>query len=255
MFDPIKTSAPLQDVFITLQPSRTITVDVGQQKVPLGFEGTQSSGRLDTAERALLIADKGRGAGCGDVRDLGVVTRARLAGNRMEYAAGVFNGLGESVNDIDRNEDKAVAARALFRPAHAGALQVGGSLARGTMRSDTVGGRTRSGVEMAFSHGPLAARSEWITGRDGLIPRRGYYVQGSTRLAKPLDAVFRADVWDPDTRDDAATSTVSERDWLGGVNWRVSAQTVLLQVNYARKTFRDIQAARNALLVNLQTNW
>ena len=106
MFDPIKTSAPLQDAFITLQPSRAISVDVGQQKIPLGFEGTQSSGRLDTVERALFIADKARGAGWGDVRDLGVVTRARLAGNRMEYAVGVFNGLGASLNDIDRNEAK-----------------------------------------------------------------------------------------------------------------------------------------------------
>ena len=87
MFDPIKTSAPLQDAFISLQASRYIGLDVGQQKVPLGFEGTQSSGRLDTVERTLFIADKARGGGWGDVRDLGVITRARLAGNQIESPA------------------------------------------------------------------------------------------------------------------------------------------------------------------------
>lgn len=43
----------MQDAFISLNWKPKFTVEVGEQKIPLGLEGTTSSGKLDVVERAL----------------------------------------------------------------------------------------------------------------------------------------------------------------------------------------------------------
>src|SRR6185436_17843336 len=89
-------------------PLPRVQIDAGQQRVPLGLEGTTSAANLETVERALMESSKGRGASFGDVRDLGV--QARGAFHALDYRAGVFNGSGETMNDADKNVDKAAAA-------------------------------------------------------------------------------------------------------------------------------------------------
>jgi phosphate-selective porin len=159
------------------------------------------------------------------------------------------------MNDVDKNEDKAFAARTVYRPKAVKGLQMGGTIARGALRATDAQQRTRHGLEASFTRGLFSARSELMVGEDGVVPRRGYYAQGGFRVVKPLELLFRTDVWDPDTRDDAKAATVAERDWLGGINWQVSGQTVLVQVNYVRKTFQQVQAPRNVILANIQTAW
>ena len=255
MLDPLKTTAPLQDAVVALQQSPALTIEVGQQKLPLGFEGTQSSSKLDTVERALFITDKARGGGYADIRDLGVMARGKVAGGQIEYAAGVFNGLGESMNDIDKNEEKALALRTVIRPRAVKGLQLGGTFAQGAFKSDDSTRRVRQGPEASFARGIFSARSEVMFGADGVVRRRGYYAQGGLRATRRLEAIVRTDVWDPDTRSESNKTTVTERDWLGGLNWQVSGPAVLIQLNYIRKTFNDVQAPRNVLLANLQTAW
>jgi hypothetical protein len=94
-----------------------------------------------------------------------------------------------------------------------------------------------------------------MTGHDGVLERRGYYAHTSYRLFRDIDAVFRADTFDPDTAADLTAANVAERDWLGGMNWRIAGPAALLQLNYLRKTFLDVQPARHVFMANVQTAW
>lgn len=253
--DPTKSGSVLQDAFVTLQRSSAFGLDVGQQKIPLGYEGFLSSSKLPTFDRALFVADKARGGGYGDVRDLGAVARGTVAGGQVDYAAGLFNGLGESQNDVDKNVDKAIAARVAAQPRAFGGVQVGASFARGAFVSTAETRRDREGLDAGIVRGRVRGRAELMIGHDGIVTRRGYYALGGVQLFAPVEAVFRADVFDPDTRTEATKATVTERDWLAGLNWRLSPQAVLLQINYVRKTFGSADEPRHVVLANLQTAW
>jgi phosphate-selective porin len=245
----------LQDAYVVLTASPTFAVEVGQQKVPLSLEGVQSSGKLETVERALFMTDKARGAGFGDVRDLGAMVRGKTLAGQIEYAGGVFNGLGESMNDVDKNNQKDVVTRVVLRPRFVKGLQFGGSAARDAFGAATTAPRQREGIELLYTLGPWAVKSEAMFGRDNAINRRGGYVQVTDRVRKSLQTLFRADVWDPDTSTDATAATVGERDWLGGVNYFITPSGVTLQLNYARKTFAGVAPSRDVFMANLQTAW
>ena len=142
----------------------------------------------------------------------------------------------------------------MLHPAIKG-LQFGGSFARGAFQSTDATRRDRAGVELLYARAWYSVRSELMAGNDGLIARRGYYVQAMARLHPTLQAVLRADVWDPDTRNDLTAVTVSERDWVTGLNYQPRAQKVLLQFNYVRKSLMDVQPPRHVFLTNVQTAW
>ena len=148
------------------------TIELGQQRVPFGYEGVLSASKLDTLERALYMSDRGRAGGYGDVRDLGVIARGQLAHGVVEYTGGVFNGLGESMNEVDRNGQKAFAGRIVVHPAIRG-LQFGGSIARGAFQSTDATRRDRAGVELLFARGLVQLQVGAGVGprRSGVAPR------------------------------------------------------------------------------------
>lgn len=245
----------LQDAFVSLNWRPYFSVEVGQQKVPLSMEGVQSSGKLDIIERALFMSDKSRGAGYGDVRDLGVMVRGKVLGGQVEYAGGVFNGLGENFNDIDKNEQKTAVMRVIAKPSFIKGLQFGGSVARDRFQVANPTGRERQGLELAYARGIVGIKGELMMGRDAAITRRGGYGQASVRVRKAMTAVFRFDTWDPDTRGEATAATVTERDWLGGVTYTLGNSGVWLQANYIRKTFGGLIKSRDVFTTNVQTAW
>ena len=245
----------LQDAFLSLTYSPAFSVELGQQKIPLAMEGVQSSAKLDVAERALFMTDKARGGGFGDIRDFGVIARGKLVSGQIEYSGGFFNGLGESMNDVDKNYEKPFVGRVVLRPRRAKGLQFGGSMARTSFNDDDSTFRDRRGFEAAYSYGIFTAKSELMLAQDGAVSRRGYYVHTGTKVHKSLEVVFRHDVFDPDTHNEETAATVTERDWLTGANWFVAGPNVVLQFDYVRKTFASIQAPRNVFMTNLQTSW
>jgi hypothetical protein len=173
----------------------------------------------------------------------------------VDYFAGVFNGLGESQNDQDKNDVKELVARTIYRPTFAKGLQLGGSFARDGFRKLDALNRERHGVEALYTRGPLGFKSELMFGRDAAVTRRGGYFLATHRLHKSVQAVFRFDTWDPDTRSNATLETVTERDWLGGVTYTIANTGAWLQFNYVRKTFADVAPARNLFMANVQSTW
>ena len=245
----------LQDAFVTLTRSSSFAIALGQQKLPLAMEGVQSSARLETVERALFMSDKTRGGTYGDIRDFGVMAKGKVAKGQIEYSGGVFNGFGETQNDVDRDGQKPFMGRLVARPSAVKGLSFGSSYGRTTAHAGLPTRRDRAGVDAAFARGRVLVASELMTGHDGVLARQGYYAHTTYRVFRDIDAVFRADTFDPDTTADTTAANGAERDWLGGMNWRIARPSAVLQVNYLRKTFLDIQPSRHVVMANVQTAW
>lgn len=245
----------LQDAYITLTYLKRMNINIGQFKVPLSLEGLQSSAGLDTVERALFVSDRARGGAFGDIRDLGVMAYGALT-PRVDYQIGFFNGSGENQNDVDKNDQKAVAGRLVVRPSFFKGLQIGGSGVWGNGGRADRPRRDRAGGELLLVRNGVTLKSEIMTGVDGDLHRRGYYGHFGYRLKPKFEGIFRFDSWDPDLRREVNPSNVTEHDYIAGFNYYVKENQVKLQFNYLHKTFsHDILASRNVWLLNLQTSW
>jgi len=223
--------------------------------VPLSLEGLQSSAALDTVERALFVSDRARGGAYGDVRDLGVMAYGPLT-PQVDYQIGFFNGSGENQNDVDKNDQKAVAGRLVVRPSFFKGLQIGGSGVWGNGQRADRPRRDRIGGELLFVRRGVTLKSEMMTGVDGDLHRRGYYGHFGYHLKPKVEGVFRFDSWDPDTAREVNSINVTERDYIAGFNYYLNENQVKLQFNYQHKTFaHGIVPSRNVWLFNLQTSW
>jgi phosphate-selective porin OprO and OprP len=98
MFDPTKSSAPVQDMYFTAQYVNTIGPRIGQWKVPFEKEELQSSSALQLVERSIVNSEFTL------ERDRGAALQGALgAHNNFSYAAGVFNGDGNNGTSVDSN--------------------------------------------------------------------------------------------------------------------------------------------------------
>jgi phosphate-selective porin len=250
-----QASRILQDAYITLSYFKRMSVNVGQFKLPLSMEGMQSSAALDTVERPLFASDRARGGNLADIRDLGIMAYGPLT-KQIDYHIGFFNGGGENQNDVDKNDQKAVAGHMIFRPTSLKGLQIGGSGLWGNGQRADRPRRDRLGGEFLFVRHGVTLKSEVMTGKDGDLHRLGYYGHLGYRFRPRVEGIFRFDSWDPDRRREFNAANVTERDFITGLNYYIKENQVKLQFNYLRKTFADhIVASRNLLLINLQTSW
>ena len=100
----------LQDAYVEARFSKAARLRAGKFKPPLGLERLQSATDLVFVERAgptLLVPN----------RDLGLQLAGDLAGGRLEYAAGLFNGVIDGgVGDTASTDGKEVVARLFWRP-------------------------------------------------------------------------------------------------------------------------------------------
>ena len=249
-----QASRILQDAFITLSYFKRANINAGQFKIPLSLEGLQSSGQLDT-ERALFASDRARGGTFGDIRDIGIMLYGPLS-KEVDYQIGVFNGSGESQNDLDKNDQKAVAGRLVVRPSFIRGLQLGGSGVWGNGQRADRPRRDRLGAESMFVRGPITLKGELMTGSDGAVHRRGYYGHFGYKFDPKFQGIFRVDTWDPDISRENNAASATERDYVAGFNYFIREKYFKLQFNYLRKTFANgLIPSRNVLLLNLQTWW
>lgn len=242
-----QASLLLQDAYATLKAKR-LAVDVGQMKIPATYEGSVSSSTsLETVDYALFVSE-GKAA---LVRDLGVAISGSLS-SRARFKVGVFNGTGESQNTTDLNDTKAVAGRLELRTMLPGLRIATSGVWSGPVAADSLR-RDRVGVDAQYTRGPVTLRSEWLRAWDATNERVGYYVLGAWRI-RSVELVGRHDVFDRAAAGTRTTPGMLERDYLAGVNYRISGDNVRLQANYVVRTF-DAMSHRELLLVNVQTAW
>jgi hypothetical protein len=248
-----QSSRALQDVFLSVQAHPSVRFDLGQQKLPFGLEGAQSSATLETVERALFASDRGRGGSFGDVRDIGISLRGRWT-TVFDYTVGTFNGSGESQNDVDANTAKALVARVALRPWTA--LQLGASgIYAGSTALDAPR-RDRDGLDVRYRSGKLLVQAEGVAGHDGALSRHGLYVHTGYHVQPTLDLHTRFDAWDPDIAREADAASATERDYMAGFTWTMPGTALKAQTDVSRRTWSaSLSPSRWQLLMNLQTTW
>ena len=100
----------LQDLYLALNLSRdgTLEIKIGQFKVPFSRQRLTSSGSQQFVDRASVVDEFAEG------RDTGVQLRGVVAGKRVEYRLGAFNGAGQ--NSLADGGGVQYNGRVVFQP-------------------------------------------------------------------------------------------------------------------------------------------
>jgi phosphate-selective porin OprO and OprP len=194
----------IQDAYLDARFSPAVRVRAGKFKAPFGLERLQSASDLLFVERGLptnLVPN----------RDLGLQLHGDVAGGRLNYAVGVFNGVPDGGSaDSDANSDKELAARLFAQPFSKGeslAKGLGFGIAatvgdqQGTVTSPGLAGYRTGGQATFFSYrsdatpaGTAIAAGErtrfspqltWYAGRFGLL---GEHVSSRHEVQRGTDA-------------------------------------------------------------------
>src|SRR5262249_21241137 len=143
----------LQDFEISFL-SRWADVTIGQFKIPVSWEGYNSSAKLLTPERAVVSNTYG------DKRDLGLkITKFE---KKWGYYVGLFNGAGKNALDSNYQKDIAIRAEAYPMPG----MTIAG------VTYDSISGRKLAGTkdrweaDFRYETGPYLVQSEYIRARD-----------------------------------------------------------------------------------------
>jgi hypothetical protein len=140
----------LQEASIYVAVTPTFRVDVGQQIIPVSLEGVTPSSQIETIERTMFIAERTRGGGISDVRDIGAAARGSVAAGYVDYQIGLFNEMGDSQNSTDQNVSGYHASRFTAR-ASGSAAQCLRRL-RGRRRGTAPRARRRGSISQSLDH-------------------------------------------------------------------------------------------------------
>lgn len=272
------SSNVLQDLWVGYQIAPRFRVEVGQQKTGLSEEGTHSSSDILTVERSIMNGLPATVGRVGDIRDTGVMLKfANLEGN---ITLGLFNGNGESQNDVDRNRQKFAMFNAYYNGVRH--LSIGAWGGANIGDSQPSAGLERLGATLLYKSGPHFFEAEGALTRDYAagngIPGqgtsgRGAYGLYAHSLSRKWQLVGRYDVWDPAYQAgkiQASATTVGngsfafKRDahnvfeYTLGANYYISGNNAKIQLNYI---WEDVQAnaqpffgqRRQLLIANFQT--
>lgn len=100
----------IQDVYLDARFAPTFALRAGKFKVPFGLEWLRSANDLTLVELGFASALVPR-------RDVGLMAHGEVAGGRLSYQLGVFNGAVDGQNaDGDAGDGKDVAARLFAQP-------------------------------------------------------------------------------------------------------------------------------------------
>lgn len=245
----------LQEASINVTLAPWVRIDVGQQIIPLSLEGVTSTSQIETIARTMFIEERTRGAGLGDIRDIGAAARGSIAGGYVDYQLGLYNEMGASQNNTDANDQKAAIGRVAFRVPFYPALQLGGSGGfEGGPAPDQR--RERAGGEVQYRINWLTLRSEVMGAREGAARRLGYYGLAAVRPRQDVELVGRLDYWDPDIRRETGVPDVAERQVVAGASYFIEGGATRLAVNVLRSTFPGgLVSPTTLLLVALQVVW
>jgi hypothetical protein len=246
----------LQDAFISYAPNSHLSINVGQEKVPLSMEGLRSSAQLLTVERAIfntLPVNNGR---VGDIRDVGIQVKASYP--QVDFALALLNDSGPRQNTTDNNR-KDLLYRAVYKGLRYTRIGVNGTVATESFGASKVP-RQRFGGDLTVHYGPHIFEFEYAYAKDApagaTIRAEGGYALYAYQINSRLQLVARGEIWNPNL----GVSNVSERDYTLGLNWYLRGHNAKIQLNWVRKDIDSgapsfLGPARTLLLTNFQTAW
>jgi phosphate-selective porin OprO/OprP len=186
------SAVSILDANLAFELDGGVQLKIGKFKTPLGLEALQSDAATSFTERSMV-------AGLLPGRDLGVQMSGPVANGRVEWTAGIFNGVadGATSTNVDFDEDKTVAGRVMMAPWWTAAdsplrgLTFG--VAASTGRQKSVTGRTAGyrtdGQQTFFAYNPgvIADGQTWritpqVDYRNGPLALMGEYVVTTTNV-------------------------------------------------------------------------
>ena len=233
----------LQDFGITLM-SDYADVTVGQFKIPVSYEGSNSAAKLLFPERAVVSRK------FGDQRDIGIKVEKKLS-KHFYYQAAIFNGEGQ--NRTDGNKQKDLAARLEVYPIDG--VMVGLVGYTGFTHRDESPTKDRLEADFKLDLANVLLQAEYIHGWDGVTgqemkPRTEsagvYAVLGYTFMDK-LQPVFRIGHYDPDVTQDLPGSgertTLPTSDEVTtyefGLNYYLRGDNAKLQAAWSKYVYKN----------------
>jgi len=216
----------LQDFFVTF-PTDYVDISVGQFKIPVSYEGYNSSSKLLFPERAAVSRKYG------DKRDIGLKLEKKL-GDHFMYVAQLINGAGQNKVDDDTEKD--------------GALRLEGyveGLTVGAVGYTTIGKREKSSrdrveADIKYDAHDLYVLGEYIHGWDTVgggkaSEGHGAYLEAGYTILGHLQPMVRIGNLEP------VMHKGGDYFWHydGGVNWvfqKYEAKVGLAVAYYAPKT-------------------
>lgn len=249
MIDPAQVTedatrkSPLQDALITLGYIPHHTIDIGQYKVGLGEEGTRSSAKLDTIERAYISRT------FGDQRDIGI----RLSGKwpYVDYNVGIFNGSG--MNQADANDQKDIAGRMVLKPFKDSEKLKGFEMGVSSYHRPAHGNtfaKNRLGFESRYEYKKLSIKGEYMSGQgtasssattENRTLANGWYGQLGYYFIPKLQGVLKYEQYDPNEQ--AANDKAQEI--TAGLNYFIEKYNAKLQLNYIHKDEQKASEVNN----------
>jgi Phosphate-selective porin O and P len=241
---PVSALSVFQDFFITYQVPY-LDVSIGQFKIPVSWEGYNSSSKLLFAERALVSKD------FGDKRDLGI--RLAKIFKYIGYSAGIFN--GATLNNLDTNNAKDGALRLEVYPVQG--LVLAGVLYGSIGQRGAPGTKDRYEADVRFERGPFLFQTEYIRAHDvgtsgTAVNARGFYAAVAWTFLDLLQPCLRVGHLDPDISKnlDPAADKGKDEVWQldVGLNYYLRKQEAKLQLNYSRFQFDEKTANNEGVL-------
>lgn len=210
--------------------------DIGQFKIPIGYEGDLvSSSAIQTIDRALMFTVRDPFAGgYGDIRETGLQLRGTAG--PVDYRLGVFNGLGERQNTLAASDSKAFIGRLVFKPASVEGLQLGVSAGVGDTGTPKLE-RSQFNLFGVYKKDKITFQSEYLQGdaqlNGGSVRDvRSYYASLGYLFRPKLEGVVRYDTFDTDRNNgglDLNEATV-------GLNYYIKGNNAKIQANIVRRS-------------------
>jgi hypothetical protein len=242
-----KAISVLQDFWIGVL-TEYADIALGQFKIPVSWEGLNSSSALLFPERA-LVSQK-----WGDKRDLGV--KVTKSFKYFGYYLGLFN--GQQLNNLDVNNSKDIAARLEAYPIKG--LTIGGVVYNEIKASSTIYKKRRYEADLRFEHSGFLFQGEFIYGVDqaptdtAAKKGQGFYTAlAYASLGGRLQPVVRFGLLDPDLDKGKNYTTHYE----AGINYYLAKNHAKVQLAYSRfqETSESGKKSTNELILALQGHY
>jgi hypothetical protein len=235
-----------QDLFITFQ-SEYLDASIGQFKIPVSWEGYNSSSKLLFAERAPVSREYG------DKRDIGL--RLAKTFEYFGYSAGLFN--GTTLNNPDFNNAKDAALRLEGYPVSG--LVIAGVVYTSIGDRGEPGTKDRFEGDLRYETGPFLFQGEFIRAHDvsssGEADGQGFYGALAYTFAEVLQPALRIGYLDTNVDIDVPAGSKDERVHVDvGLNYYLQKHEAKLQLNYSRFEYDD-ETPNNEVILAAQVSF